>query len=147
MEDEENMKLYGKELMFLGRPISKERCFNIWWLFNYFQGLGSGMINRLRLTEYGPLIGILLIMFPSVPKIYGVFFIMFWLLITILLGVYLKNIGLVKFENEKNSTYETNPYERRMEQRLVNIEEALNIKAKYDYGDDYDKRRMRGVEP
>ena len=111
-----------KKITLLGKNLTKERMFNAYWLWDARQGRGSGYINELRLTSYIPVIGIIMLLFPGVPRtpIFLTGYVLFFFVLTYTLGyIDEKYVGYWQFDNERAKTYHVNPYERRIERYLL----------------------------
>lgn len=121
------MKLFGKEVYLLGKPVTKKRIFNIFWLLDAWQSRGSGLIAQLRITNLGMLsqFGVILLLFKLSSKWLVIIIILFYLFTTWLGKLDADKIGYWAFSNNKDRVYKTNPYERRIEQRLMRIESKL----------------------
>ncbi len=121
-------KHIGANVSLFGKPFTKNRIFNMYWLWDARQGRGSGYLNELRLTTYIPVVGVILLLFPQIPK-----WSLPWMVLAFFIGTYTlgyideKWIRYWHFDNEKNHTHDIFPYDRRIEKRLINIERKLDI--------------------
>lgn len=110
--------------------MTKQRLFNMYWLWDARQGRGSGYLNELRLTTYIPVAGVILLLFPDLSRALLPFLVIGFLVVTYLLGyIDEKFIKYWHFDNEMQNTYDLNPYQRRLERRLINIETSLGVKS------------------
>lgn len=130
----------GSKVYLFGRPLTKKRIFNAYWLFDARQGRGSGYINEIRVFTYIPVFGVIYLMFPAFPKWTMIFLILGFITFTYVLGYIDEHyIKYWHYCNEKDKTYKVMPYERRIERRLVNIEKKLKIDSEvppYEVNDD-----------
>ena len=116
------------KLKLFGRPLSKKRIFNMFWLADARQSHGSGLISQLRITNLTNFtaFGVLYLMFPGIPK---------WTIVFVVAGYFLSTyyIGYLdetkwhywQFSNEKDQTYKVNPYQRRIERKINDIKKEL----------------------
>jgi len=126
------MKLFGREVMLLGRPIDWDRIKNAWVLIQMRQGRGSGLLNDIRVEKYLGLAAYLVILIPALPKI-----ILPVIAIIFFIGTYYlgwtdeKKWKLWQVENEKTAQH-ANPFNQRLERHLIRLQKHFNI----DMGED-----------
>jgi hypothetical protein len=121
-----------------GKPVTKQRMFNWFWLLDAWQSRGSGLIAQLRFTNPGMVSQFAIIAIALKLKMSWVpWIILIFYIFTTWLGKYdADKLGYWAYSNEKEQTYKVNPYQRRIERRLMRLETKLDV---LEEGDIYDK--------
>ena len=121
-------------IMFLGKKMTWYRLRNMWVIYNMYQGRGGGLINQLNFQPYLLLGASVKILVPSLPSWMYIPLMLCWLVGTTTLGVIdRKKLGLWQLEKERTFTF-VNPVFKRLERRMMRIENKLGI----DQGEDKD---------
>lgn len=127
------------KISILGRPLTKERIFNAFWLWDARQSRGAGLIAQLRFTNISQIseIGVIYLL-TDFPKWTFPFFILGYYSFTYFFGLLdERKLKYWQFSNEKDKTYIVNPYERRMEKHALDLKKKLGIYKKEE--DIYEK--------
>ena len=120
----------GKRLKWFklfGRPITKKRLINMYLLFVFRQGIGSGLIDAFRVQQFAIIGTFAKVFIPRITMVQIVTLGILFYIFTYLLGLWNEQrLKLIQAENELFAQH-AKPYEQRIERRLMRIERKLKI--------------------
>lgn len=130
LKQEDSLNLFGKKfrINFKGKPVNRFRIYNFLWVVDARQSRGSGLIAQTRIGNISQISqwGVIALLF-KLPPWSAPLFVLIYYAMTFFIGLWDENKwGYWHFENEYNQTYKVNPYQRRIEQRQIRIEKALD---------------------